>query len=259
MSVSDLLNAASAVGGSAGAVALSLPEGRTLFSEGEDDRLPLASSGKLPVAWAAAKAVGTGALAWGQVIGGLAMQRGHECEQVYPHLSTRTELELRDAVEVMVACADQGYATMIARLLGGWDEVQRRVASAYLAMRVSVDTMDTERNSAPLSSAAQLALDIGRGYRNDPRIWLPVVTGMLRWRFKVDDVPPHLVFNVQGGGGGSAVDFGVLGDLATGPAVAYAVGIKGIPDDHMEGVYESAERVIRSIFREHIGPHLTTG
>ncbi|MDP9380022.1 MAG: class A beta-lactamase-related serine hydrolase [Chloroflexota bacterium] len=241
-------------GGSLGVLAMSVPDGRTLSSLHEDESFPLASAAKLAIGWAAADAVRGGKVRWHTLVRGLELDPNDEGgRELYPHIFGQTELELREVVEVMIGALDHYYAMAVARQLGGWDAVQRRISDAYPGVRVHMNPYDPEQNSGQLTDVVRLARDVAAGYRKEPRLWRPVVAGLVRQQYKADDIPPHHVLNVQGGLGDAVIDTGLLGDIASPNLLAYAVAVKriGRPEE-LVAAYNRLEDVIRDLYDDHI-------
>ncbi len=251
MELSTLLRRTSSAGGIAGALVLSVPEGRIVAELNPDSRFPLASSSRLLVAYAAADAIRSGELAPDRLVGGLALAPHATSNEVYPHLRGVSELELRDVVEVSIGGLDPNYADTLARLLGGWEAVAARVGRLYPGARVSSDVRDPEETSAPLRALAETMRTLALAYRVEPRPWLPVVEGMLRHPYKADGIPPQRVLNAQGGWAEGAIDIGLLGDIVGGQLLAYSVAIAAIRKrEVLLTVYDEVERVIRELYRD---------
>jgi hypothetical protein len=257
---SSPFQAAASAGATVGIIALAIRDGRTLGSLEEDAWYPLASAGKLVIGCAAVDAVRSGELRWDAPIRDLELDPEAGSRELYPHLWGQAELELREVVEVMVAGLDRNCAAAVARQLGGWEALQERVRALYPNVRVSGDTSDTRQNSARLESIAQVARSVALGYQESPRLWRPVVAGLVRQPYKADGVPAHHILNVQGGLDTAVIDVGLMGDIATEDPVAYAVAAKQVADPgKLLAVYETLEQVIRDLYEEHVAAPLPPG
>jgi hypothetical protein len=138
----------------------------------------------------------------------------------------------------------------LATALGGWDTLQRRVRELF----GEIDLSPTSgRSVARLDTMANLVRTIALGQRRSPRLWRPLIAGMVRQVYQAEEIPAHLVLNVQGGLEASAIDVGILGDVATDNLVAYAVAAKEASNPaRLLAVYETMEEVVRDLYREHI-------
>ena len=253
MDLSKVAADVAAAGGAFGAVALSVGDGRVLSSLNEDQWFPLASAGKLAVGWGAVDAVRRSKVRWRTLLQGLELDPEAGAWELYPHMMGQTELELREVVEVMIGGLDHYYAMAVARQVGGWEHLQERLSGAYPQIRVNKNPYDPVENVARLDAAARLARDVALGYREEPRLWRPVVAGMVRQQFKADEIPPHRVLNVQGGLGDAAIDVGLLGDIWGDDLVAYAVAVKRMPGrDELFAAYRRQEDFIRDVYDEHV-------
>lgn len=250
MSEATPFRAASDAGAIMGISALSVADGRALGSLRANEWFPLASAENLIIGSAVVDAVRVGQLRWDDVVRDVELDPDSASHELYPHLWGQPELELRDIVEMAVGALDHHCAHALAAPLGGWDSLQRRVRELF----GEIDLSPASGGSlARLVALATLVRSIALGHRRAPRLWRPLVAGMVRQVYQAEDIPAHFVLNVQGGLEASAIDIGILGDVATDNLVAYAVAAKEASNPaRLLAVYETMEEVVRDLYREHI-------
>ncbi len=255
MSRATPFRAATGAGAIVGISALAVVDGRALGSLRADEWFPLESAANLVVAAVVVDAVSIGEFRWDDVVPGIRLDRASGSDELYPHLWEQQELELRDIVEISVGALDHHCAVALVDLLGGWVPLQRRVSELYGNGRLA---LTPESSTARLDTMAALARSIALGHRHQPRLWRPLISGLVRQLYQADDIPPHHVMNVQGGLEASAIDIGILGDVSTENLVAYAVAAKEVSNPaHLLALYETMEDVIRDMYRQHIAEPLS--
>jgi len=243
-------HAATEAGAIVGISALDVVDGLKLGSLRADEWFPLASAENLVIGSAVVDAVSRGELRWNDLVPGVELDPDSTSHELYPHMWGQTELELREIVEMAVGALDHHCALALVALLGGWESLLRRVGEIHGEMRLSPRP---NYSAARLDTMAALARSIALGHSSAPRLWRPVVSGMVRQIFQSDEIPAHHVLNVQGGLEASAMDIGILGDVATANLVAYAVATKEATDPaRLLAVYETMEDVVRDLYREHV-------
>jgi hypothetical protein len=165
---------------------------------------------------------------------------------LYPHLQGLQELELRDVIEVMLACHDGQLAQAAVSMFGGWFSIQSRIARRYLDIRVHKDPRDTERNAGRLDVLMQIVRDSVLGYRKNPALWRPMIAGLVRQRDKPRGLPAYQIANMTGGLPNATVHVGILGNIQDDNALIYAVAGKNLPD---RSFYATADQAFDEMIR----------
>ncbi|OFW79268.1 MAG: hypothetical protein A2201_07275 [Alicyclobacillus sp. RIFOXYA1_FULL_53_8] len=204
--------------------------GDVLLSEQASTRFPLASAAKVAVGWAITQRVLDGTLDWQQKISELVFDPKEDSADVYPHLQGLHEYELRDVVEVMIACHDGNCANGLANLIGGWGVVQSDIAQKYPRVSVHQAARDEERNSAELAEMVRMVQEIVKSYPRTPSLWKPVLAGLVRQQDKTDDIPRHRLMNMTGGLATAMIDVGVMGSIHDGNYIVYGIAGKNLAD-----------------------------
>lgn len=220
--------------------------GKTVVDYQSDLMLPLASAAKLVIASMAVDAVKRGEVTWDTIVPNVEFDKNEDSHILYPHLQGITELELRDVVEVMIACHDQNLAQAVVSLFGGWFSIQSRIARRYLDIRVHRNPQDIEKNAGRLDVLMQIVRDAVLGYRKNPALWRPMIAGMVRHRDKPQGITSYHVANMTGGLPNVTIDIGILGNINDDNALIYAVAGKNLPD---RSFYQSADETLAEMVR----------
>jgi beta-lactamase class A len=195
-----------------------------------EEWFPLASAGKLVLAAVVVEVIQNGELRWDSLVPDVHFDPKENSHLLYPHLQGSFPLELRDVLEVMIACHDQQCANAIARELGGWDKVHEQVSLLFPHTRIDRNPRDMDRNCARLDHVAALLMKIVSGFRNEPLLWKPILAGMARQEDKVQFLPPHQVFNLTGGLPTAVIDAGFLRGFTSPDQVVYVLAGKHLEE-----------------------------
>jgi hypothetical protein len=187
--------------------------GDTVSAHNPEEFFPLASAAKLAIGAVVAEAVRTHELSWGQLLQNVVFDPKENSDELYPYLKGRTEQELHDVAEVMIACHDHACATALAGLFGGWEALQTRVGALFPGIRIDQNPRDLERNGAPLNALMQLLQRVSNGFQQEPVIWKPLLAGLFRHPYKTEGIPEHQQYNLTGGLPTAALDLGMAGPL----------------------------------------------
>lgn len=114
--------------GDVGIVIYSNLKKKVVFSSNEQLIVPLASAGKVGIAYCIAKMVEDGHVSWTDSIDDIVLDSNEDSKELYPHFQNRNSLTLSEAVEVMIACHDNLIAKRIVQYCGGWEYISDRLS-----------------------------------------------------------------------------------------------------------------------------------
>lgn len=201
-----------------------------LSSYQPEEWFPLASVAKLVLAAVVVEAIRKGGLLWDSLVSDVQFDPKENGHLLYPHLAGTSPLDLRDVVEVMIACHDHHCANAVARELGGWEMVVEQVNALFPHIRIDQNPRDVERNCARLDGMVALLMKIVSGYRNEPSLWKPILAGLARQEDKVQALPSHEVFNLTGGLPNAVIDTGILRGCTSQDQIVYVIAGKHLID-----------------------------
>jgi len=211
-----------------------------LISEQASTQFPLACVSKVAVGCAAVQHVLDGMLYWEQSISESVFDPKEDSADVYPHLQGLAQYEIRDVVEVMIACHDGKCANSVANLIGGWGVVQTNINHKHSRIHVNQNARDEERNSAELKEIVSLFQDIVKDYCRTPALWKPVISGLVRQQDKTAGIPRNRLMNMTGGLPTAMIDVGVMGSISDGNYVVYGIAGKNLPDRSSTSITDDA-------------------
>lgn len=197
-----------------------------ICSVNEDLFIPLASAAKVAIAYGIAKFVEAGTLHWNDIVKDIQMNPKEDSKEIYPHFQNRNSLQLREAVEVMIACHDSFVANSIVQFCGGWEVINREIQSYFPKINITQDPTDFN-NSGRLIEVFKLIHAIYVGYDTVPELWTPVVNGLVRQQGNIQGIPTNHINHMTGGLKDVIVDIGVLGEFSNNPFV-YVLGAKNL-------------------------------
>jgi len=135
---------------------------------------------------------------------------------------------LKDAVEVMIACHDSVVANRIVQFCGGWNKIDKQIKSYFTGINITQNPRDIE-NNGKLSQMIDLLRLIYDGYKHNPELWKPIVTGLVRQQGEIKGIPSYHLNHMTGGLDHVAVDIGIIGEFSMNPFL-YVLGAKDLPN-----------------------------
>lgn len=214
--------------GEVGVIVYSPAEKNVIASFNGDMNVPLASAGKVAIGFVITKWVQEAHFDWNDLLSGIEFDDREDSNVLYPHLHGMSELSLRNAVEVMIACHDNLIAKRVVDYCGGWDFINQELNKFFHSIHLSADPMDLE-NSGNLNELFILLNEIYKGYDGDSSIWEPVMNGFVRQQGGVEGIPTHHLNHMTGGLSTVIVHLGMLGAFQNNPFL-YVIGVKDLPD-----------------------------
>lgn len=206
-------------------------------------RIPLASAAKVAIAYSIAKWVEKGKYHWNDIVNDVHFNPDEDSKEIYPHFQSRNSLQLRDMVEVMIACHDSFVANRIVQFCGGWDVINRNIQSYFPNINVTQDPTDFH-NSGELIQVFKLLHEIYAGFENDPVLWTPVVNGLVRQQEDVEGIPTNHLNHMTGGLKNVIVDIGVIGEFSKNPFI-YVLGAKNLPNRYEDQLAD--EKIVEAM------------
>ena len=194
--------------------------------------VPLASAAKVAIAFCVAKSIEERHYKWTDVVEKITLNPKEDSHVVYPHFQDRENLELRDAVEVMIACHDSFVADRIVQFCGGWEWINQKLKAYFKNINITQNPRDLD-NKGELCELLELLLLIYQGYKINPEIWTPVINGFVRQRDDIEGIPSHFLNHMTGGLENVIVDIGMLGEFTKNPLL-FVLGAKELPDRSKE-------------------------
>ncbi|TYS19821.1 serine hydrolase [Rossellomorea vietnamensis] len=190
--------------------------------------IPLASAAKIAIGYCAAAGVETGELNWNDLVDNISFNPGEDSKELYPHLQLRSSLQLREAVEVMIACHDSYVAGEIVRYCGGWEKVNHTIQAAFPSIHATENPRSQE-NKGKLDETLNLIIHIYEEYIKKPDIWTPIINGLVRQKGGIDGIPSFHLNHMTGGLDHALVDIGIMGAFGEQPLL-FAVGAVNLPN-----------------------------
>lgn len=194
--------------------------------------VPLASAGKVAIAFCVAKLVEERLYKWTDIVKDVVLNPVEDSNKVYPHFQSRENLSLQDAVEVMIACHDSFVAERIVQFCGGWEMINNKTKSYFKNINITQNPRDLE-NNGELSEMLELLRVIYQGYKTNPDLWIPVINGLVRQRGDIEGIPSHFLNHMTGGLDNVVVDMGIMGEFSKNPLL-FVLGAKELPNRHKE-------------------------
>ncbi|MFX3675172.1 MAG: serine hydrolase [Paenisporosarcina sp.] len=210
-----------------GIIIYSNMEQKIVSSFNSEIKVPLASAAKVAIGFCIAKWVEEGHLMWNDIIEGISLNPEEDSKILYPHLQQRRSLALHEAVEVMIACHDSYIANKIVQVCGGWDKVNAKMNLYFNTIHITQNSRDLN-NSGELSQLLELLCLIYQGYKTSPKLWTPLINGLVRQQDEVKGIPPHLLNHMTGGLENVVVDVGIIGEFHQNPLL-YVLAAKNLP------------------------------
>ncbi|WP_261134822.1 class A beta-lactamase-related serine hydrolase [Bacillus sp. Marseille-Q3570] len=193
-----------------------------------DITVPLASAAKVAVGFCIAYWVEEKLCNWDDIVCDVSFDPHEDSLIVYPHIQHRDSLQLREAVEVMIACHDSLVANSIVQMYGGWDKVSQSINSYFPNINVKQDPLDLD-NKGSINQIFELMLLIYQRYKNNPELLSPIMNGLVRQRGEIEGIPNHLLNHMTGGLENAIVNIGILGYLNQNPLI-YVLGANNLPN-----------------------------
>lgn len=194
--------------------------------------VPLASAAKVAIAFCVAKLIDERHYKWTDIVEDITLNPKEDSKVIYPQFQNRENLELRDAVEVMVACHDSFVADRIVQFCGGWDLFNQKLKSYFTNINITQNPRDLD-NKGELNELLELLQLIYQGYKINPELWIPVINGLVRQRSDIDGIPSHFLNHMTGGLDNVVVDIGMLGEFSKNPLL-FVLGAKELPSRFKE-------------------------
>ncbi len=214
--------------GEVGIIVYSTAKQKKLLSLNEELSVPLASAGKVAIAFCVVKLVEERHCGWDDIITDVHFNPKEDSKEIYPHLQKRETLLLREAVEVMIACHDSLVANSIVQFCGGLDKINRKIKSHFMGIDITQNPRD-EENKGEIKQVFDLLLLIYEGYKKSPELWSPVINGLVRQRGEIEGIPAHHFNHMTGGLDSVVVDMGMIGEFSENPFL-FVLGAKNLPN-----------------------------
>jgi hypothetical protein len=199
-----------------------------VLTHNKELEIPLASAGKVAIAFCIAKLVEEEKSNWNEILENIYFNPKEDSNQIYPHFQHRDTLPLRDAVEVMIACHDSYVANRVVEFFGGWKKINEKLKGYFPNINVTDNPRDLE-NRGKLSEIFELLRLIYQGYKVNPELWTPIINGLVRQNDELKEIPKHFLNHMTGGLDNVVVDIGVLGEFSMSPLI-FVLGAKGLPN-----------------------------
>jgi hypothetical protein len=220
--------------GEVGVIVFSNLKEEIILSTNEDLLVPLASAAKVGIGYCIAKFIEEGEFKWTDQVEQISFNPNEDSREIYPHLQTRGSLFLQEAVEVMIACHDSFIANRVVHYCGGWEKINQKIQSSFIHMNFTEDPRDTQ-NIGKLSELMGLMQLIYQGYKNNPKVWNPIVNGLVRQRGGIKGIPSHHLNHMTGGLPNVAIDVGILGEFSNLPYL-YVLGANKLPNRSVDNL-----------------------
>lgn len=164
---------------------------------------------------------------WENTVENIKYNPNEDSKELYPHFQHRTSLQLKEAVEVMIACHDSFVAESVVNFCGGWDKINNKIQSYYTTIYVTENPTDYE-NKGQLDQILDLMLHIFQDHKKNAPLWTPIISGLIRQKGDIDGIPTHFFNHMTGGLENLIIDIGILGDFNRDPYI-FAFGAKSLP------------------------------
>lgn len=190
--------------------------------------IPLASAAKIAIGYCVAVRVEKGECSWSNIVDNISFNPAEDSKELYPHLQIRSSLQLREAVEAMIACHDSFVAGEIVRYCGGWQKVNHTIQAAFPSIHVTENPRSQE-NKGKLDETLHLIIHIYEEYTRNPDIWTPIINGLVRQKGDIDGIPSFHLNHMTGGLDNAVVDIGIMGAFGEYPLL-FAIGAVDLPN-----------------------------
>ncbi|HET7577957.1 MAG TPA: serine hydrolase [Bacillales bacterium] len=220
--------------GNFGAVVYSTREHKVLYTHNDGLDLPLASAAKIAIGFAVAKWVEEEKHNWQARVNDIKLNPDEDSDILFPHLQGRTSLSLSKAVTVMIASHDNDLAHSVVNHIGGWNALNEKIKTHFPDITVTTNPRDTD-NRGNIGSLFAMLKTIYSGYGQNPEVWEPIMSGMVRQQEMIEGIPKHHHAHMSGGLPTLILDIGILGVFNASPLL-YILGGKNVPNR-----YESQE------------------
>ncbi|TFB13465.1 hypothetical protein E3U55_15950 [Filobacillus milosensis] len=236
--------------GDIGVIAYSEFNQEKVISINEKLSVPLASAGKVAIAYCVAQLIEEGPYQWDNIVEDISFNPKEDSNIIYPHFQNRKALLLQDAVEVMIASHDSYVADSIVQFCGGWEKINKKIKTYFSNINIKQNPRDLD-NKGELAQVFELLRAIFEGYKNNPEIWTPVINGLVRQRGEIEGIPTHFLNHMTGGLENVAVDIGILGEFSGSP-ILFVLGAKHLPNrNENKFVDERIIEVMQSLYTEY--------
>ena len=161
---------------------------------------------------------------WNDILHYIKFNPHEDSAQLYPHLQGRTSLTLSQAVEVMIACHDSYVAQSVVMHCGGWDAVKMYAQTYFSKIHIQENARD-EKNVGELSEVLALFIQTFQGYKSEPELWEPIISGMVRQQGEYEEIPYYHITHMTGGLLTATINIGIIGMFNEFPLL-YVIGEK---------------------------------
>lgn len=220
--------------GEVGVIVFSDYKEEIILSANEDLLVPLASAAKVGIGYCIAKLIEEGEFKWTDQVDQISFNPKEDSKEIYPHLQTRDSLLLQEAVEVMIACHDSIIANRVVNYCGGWEKINQKIQSSFIHMNFTEEPRD-KQNLGKLSEVMGVMQLIYQGYKHNPKVWYPIVNGLVRQRSDIEGIPSQNLNHMTGGLSNAAIDVGILGEFSKSPYL-YVIGANKLPDRSIDNL-----------------------
>ncbi|GAB6612585.1 MULTISPECIES: serine hydrolase [Bacillus] len=214
--------------GQLGVVVYSTKYDNIIASYNNELYVPLASAAKVAIGFAVANMIKDKQISWNDILHQIKFNPKEDSAQLYPHLQGRDTLTLSKAVEVMIACHDSYIAKSIIMYCGGWDSIRKYVSTYFSKIHVQENPRD-EQNVGELNQVHSLLVHIFKCYKSDPKLWEPIINGMVRQQGEYEGIPYYHLAHMTGGLPTAIINIGIMGMFHEYPLL-YVIGGKDLPN-----------------------------
>lgn len=197
---------------------------RIVASYNSELNIPLASAAKLVIGFVVTQMVKENKHNWNDILHYIKFNPHEDSAQLYPHLQGRTSLTLSQAVEVMIACHDSYVAQSVVMHCGGWDAVKMYAQTYFSKIHIQENARD-EKNVGELSEVLALFIQTFQGYKSEPELWEPIISGMVRQQGEYEEIPYYHITHMTGGLLTATINIGIIGMFNEFPLL-YVIGEK---------------------------------
>ncbi|CGG67456.1 Uncharacterised protein [Streptococcus pneumoniae] len=223
---------------------------RIVASYNSELNIPLASAAKLVIGFVVTQMVKENKHNWNDILHYIKFNPHEDSAQLYPHLQGRTSLTLSQAVEVMIACHDSYVAQSVVMHCGGWDAVKMYAQTYFSKIHIQENARD-EKNVGELSEVLALFIQTFQGYKSEPELWEPIISGMVRQQGEYEEIPYYHITHMTGGLLTATINIGIIGMFNELPLL-YVIGGKDLPNrGENKEVDEAFAVVLKYIYKEY--------
>ena len=197
---------------------------RIVASYNSELNIPLASAAKLVIGFVVTQMVKENKHNWNDILHYIKFNPHEDSAQLYPHLQGRTSLTLSQAVEVIIACHDSYVAQSVVMHCGGWDAVKMYAQTYFSKIHIQENARD-EKNVGELSEVLALFIQTFQGYKSEPELWEPIISGMVRQQGEYEEIPYYHITHMTGGLLTATINIGIIGMFNEFPLL-YVIGEK---------------------------------